>query len=67
MTRKLLFVVNVEGFFLSHSLPIAIADQKAGYKVHIARGITGKLSDLVSFGLTVHSSGFVANHQTRRA
>lgn len=64
--RKLLFVVNVDWFFLSHRLPIAIAAQKDGYEVHIATGLTDKLSELSSYGFIVHaldinrsSTGFV--------
>jgi glycosyltransferase involved in cell wall biosynthesis len=56
---KLLFVVNVDWFFLSHRLPIALAAQKAGYEVHIATGITDKLDVLRSLGLKVHPLGLV--------
>lgn len=59
MARKLLFVVNVDWFFLSHRLPIALAAQKAGFEVHIAAGITDKLDALESYGLTVHALGLV--------
>ena len=51
----LLFVVNVDWFFLSHRLPIAIAAQKHGYEVHIAVGITDQDVRLKSHGLIVHS------------
>jgi glycosyltransferase involved in cell wall biosynthesis len=34
--RRILFVVNHAGFFLSHRLPIALAAQAAGYDVTIA-------------------------------
>ncbi len=54
MSRKLLFVVNVDWFFLSHRLPIALAAQRAGYEVHVAAGITDKLDILRSLGLHVH-------------
>lgn len=52
--KKLLFVVNVDWFFISHRLPIAIAALKQGYEVHIATGVTGKQSELESYGLIVH-------------
>ena len=52
--RKLLFVVNVDWFFLSHRLPIAQAALKQGYQVHIAAGITDRLEELRSHGLVVH-------------
>jgi glycosyltransferase involved in cell wall biosynthesis len=54
MKKKLLFVVNVDWFFMSHRLPIAMAAQQAGYEVHIAANITDKLSILLSHGLKVH-------------
>ncbi len=54
MNRKLLFVVNVDWFFLSHRLPIALKAQQAGFEVHIATGITEKLNVLESYGLKVH-------------
>jgi glycosyltransferase involved in cell wall biosynthesis len=59
MKKKLLFVVNVDWFFLSHRLPIALAAQQAGYEVHIAAGITDKLFTLQSHGLKVHPLGLV--------
>lgn len=54
MNRSLLFVVNVDWFFLSHRLPIALEAMRQGYKVHIAVGLTNKLSDLQKHGLVVH-------------
>ncbi len=59
MSRKLLFVVNVDWFFLSHRLPIALAAQKAGFEVHIATGITDRLGVLQAHGLNVHDLGLV--------
>jgi glycosyltransferase involved in cell wall biosynthesis len=35
---RLLFVVNVAWFFISHRLPLAIAALAAGYDVHVAAG-----------------------------
>jgi glycosyltransferase involved in cell wall biosynthesis len=55
MSRTLLFVVNVDWFFLSHRLPIALEAIRRGYKVHIATSLTGKRSDLERYGLIVHS------------
>jgi glycosyltransferase involved in cell wall biosynthesis len=51
---KLLFVVNVDWFFLSHRLPIALEAKRKGFEVHIATGITSKLGDLQSEGFIVH-------------
>ena len=54
MPRRLLFVVNVDWFFLSHRLAIAQAALKDGYEVHIATSITSRLSEMESHGLIVH-------------
>lgn len=55
MTTKLLFVVNVDWFFLSHRLPIAQAAIAQGFDVHIACTDTGKSDTLRQYGLTVHT------------
>lgn len=52
--KKLLFLVNVDWFFLSHRLPIALAALEQGYEVHIATGITDHHAELSSYGFTVH-------------
>lgn len=54
MPRTLMFVVNVDWFFLSHRLPIALAAQRQGYRVHIATGLTDRLAELKRYGLVVH-------------
>jgi len=51
---KLLFVVNVDWFFISHRLPIALEAVRQGYEVHIATGLTDKLSVLKDHGFVVH-------------
>jgi len=51
---RLLFVVNVDWFFLSHRLPIALAAQRAGYEVHLATALTGREAELKSHGIVVH-------------
>jgi glycosyltransferase involved in cell wall biosynthesis len=55
--RTLLFVVNVDWFFLSHRLPIALEAMRCGYDVHIAVGITDRLAEMQSHGLQVHALG----------
>ena len=52
--KKILFVVNVDWFFISHRLPIALEAIKKGYEVHIACGITTKKEYLESLNLKVH-------------
>jgi len=54
MRTKLLFVVNVDWFFLSHRLPIALKAIEQGYEVHITTALTDKLAVLNSNGLLVH-------------
>jgi glycosyltransferase involved in cell wall biosynthesis len=54
-TRRLLFVVNVDWFFLSHRLPIALEAMRQGYEVHIAVGMTDRLKEIQSHGLMVHT------------
>ena len=54
MRRTLLFVVNVDWFFLSHRLPIALEAMRQGYQVHIATGLTDRLDELQCNGLVVH-------------
>ena len=51
---RLLFVVNVDWFFLSHRLPIALEAKRHGYDVHVATGLTDKQAELEAHGLTVH-------------
>ncbi|MDH0347681.1 glycosyltransferase family 4 protein [Aeromonas dhakensis] len=54
MTKKLLFLVNVDWFFISHRLPIALAAQKEGYEVHIACSFTEKYDFLLQLGFKLH-------------
>ena len=54
MSKKLLFIINVDWFFLSHRLPIALKAINLGYEVHIATGITKHLTQMQSYGLHVH-------------
>ncbi|MEZ9349949.1 glycosyltransferase family 4 protein [Vibrio splendidus] len=52
--KKLLFVVNVDWFFISHRLPIALAAIKKGYEVHLTCLITDKQKLLEDHGIIVH-------------
>ncbi|KID57956.1 glycosyl transferase family 1 [Pseudoalteromonas luteoviolacea] len=54
MKKKLLFIVNVDWFFISHRLPIALKAIKNGYEVHIACGITDRQKELEGYGICVH-------------
>lgn len=52
---RLLMVVNVDWFFLSHRLPIALGALHAGYEVHLATSVTQGVEKLESYGFKVHS------------
>lgn len=52
--KKLLFIVNVDWFFISHRLPIALAAVKQGFEVHIACAVTGDIEILKKNGIIVH-------------
>ena len=54
MKKKLMFVVNVDWFFVSHRLPIALEAMRQGYEVHIATGITDHNDAMEKQGLIVH-------------
>lgn len=49
---RILFVVNVDWFFLSHRLPIARAAREAGAEVIVAAGDTGRGEEIEREGLT---------------
>lgn len=51
--KKLFIIVNVDWFFLSHRLPVALAALKAGWDVTIVTADTGKLKDISAQGLKV--------------
>ncbi|PVZ16459.1 Glycosyltransferase involved in cell wall bisynthesis [Pseudomonas sp. URIL14HWK12:I9] len=52
--KKLLFIVNVDWFFISHRLPLALAAQQAGFEVHLACAVTDRLNELERHGIVVH-------------
>ncbi|MBB1603852.1 glycosyltransferase family 4 protein [Variovorax sp. UMC13] len=54
MSKILLFVVNVDWFFASHRMPIALAAKKSGYEVHIATALTDRAEEFRENGLIVH-------------
>ncbi|WP_428025004.1 glycosyltransferase family 4 protein [Arcobacter sp.] len=54
MTKKILFIVNIDWFFITHRLPLALEALKKGYDVYIACGISDKKEYLESLGLKVY-------------
>ena len=53
--KKLLFILNVDYFLISHRLEIALAAQKAGYEVHIAAKKTNNSKIIEAHGLIMHN------------
>ncbi|HAS8154962.1 glycosyltransferase family 4 protein [Vibrio vulnificus] len=56
--KKLLFVVNVDWFFVSHRLPIALKAIEHGYDVHLACAFSDKKNLLEKYGITCHNIAF---------
>lgn len=57
-STRILFVVNVDWFFVSHRLPIALAAISSGYDVHLATKFTIHRSHLDSLGIITHDLDF---------
>jgi len=52
--KKILYIINVDWFFISHFLPVSIEAKKRGLEVHIACGLTDRLEFLKQNGFIVH-------------
>lgn len=55
---KLIYIVNVDWFFISHRLPIALKALKNGYDVHLICRNSGQFDALKNQGLHVHDVNF---------
>ena len=51
MYKHLFIVVNVDWFFLSHRLPVAVAAQSSGWDVTVITADTGQFDKILSYGL----------------
>ncbi|WP_236769844.1 glycosyltransferase family 4 protein [Acinetobacter johnsonii] len=51
ITLKIVYIVNVDWFFISHRLPIALEALKQGHEIHIFAKDTGKMEHLKSLGI----------------
>jgi len=49
--KRFLFVVNIDWFFLSHRLPLAIEAIKNGYEVYLLTANTGKKEEIICYGI----------------
>lgn len=56
--KKIIFVINVDWFFVSHRLPIALKSIEEGYEVHLACTFTDKRAYLENLGINCHSVTF---------
>ena len=56
--NKIVFVVNVDWFFISHRLPIALKAIENGYEIHLICNDTGKMKELSKYGIYTHHLGF---------
>jgi len=54
MKKKILYIVNVDYFILSHRLPILCEAIDQGFDVHVACANTGKFKELESHGFNMH-------------
>ena len=61
MQKRILYIINVDWFFISHRLPIAQKMQQEGYEVHVALKITDHYDLLNSLGFIVHDLNFSRN------
>ena len=52
--KKIVFVINVDWFLISHRLPVALAAKNEGFEVHVATSITTGLTTLTQQGFVVH-------------
>ena len=59
--KKILFIINVDWFFVSHRLPIALEAIKLGYDVHLACTFIDDRSNLEKLGITCHDINFSRN------
>ena len=61
MKKKIIFLVNIDSFFISHRLPIAKKLLLNGYEVHIATEFTQHKKMLLKMGFKVHNISFNKN------
>lgn len=50
---KIIYIVNVDWFFISHRLPIALEALKQGHEVYVFAKDTGKMEYLKSLGINI--------------
>ncbi len=55
MTRRILYLVTEDWYFLSHRLPMARAAREAGYEVHVATRVEDGAAAIEAEGFTLHA------------
>ncbi len=61
MKKKIIFLVNLDSFFISHRLPLAKKLTQVGYEVHIATEFTKFKKYLKRLGFKTHNINFKRN------
>jgi glycosyltransferase involved in cell wall biosynthesis len=51
----IVYLVTEDWYFLSHRLPMALAAQRAGYRVHVATRVSGRGAQIEAHGFTLHA------------
>ncbi len=54
ISKKLLFIVNIPDFFISHRLSLALMAQKKGFQVHVATTDNENFHKLKTYGFISH-------------
>ena len=52
--KKLLFIVNIPEFFISHRLSLALLAKKKGYQVHVATSNSESYKKIENYGFHCH-------------
>jgi glycosyltransferase involved in cell wall biosynthesis len=52
--QNIVYIVNVDWFFISHRLPLALEAKKKGYVVSIVTSDTGRFKELQSYGFKLY-------------
>lgn len=58
MNKKIVYIVNVDWFFVSHRLPLALHAIKSGYEVYLLTKDTGRREELESLGIHFYDVPF---------
>lgn len=62
MKKKILFIVNVDWFFISHRLPLAIESIEKGYEVHLACNFSQSREFIETKGIVCHEIQFTRSN-----